>query len=157
MSEPTIRQMTAAEFDVYREASIRDYAAEHVRAGNWSAGTAEELAAAQLDELLPDGVDTAGMLLLCAATASGETLGMVWVELQHGATTGAWIYDIRVHPERRRAGHGRALLRAAESAVQAHGVESIALNVFASNAVARSLYTTSGYEPTSLVMRKSLS
>ena len=54
--------MTVAEFPAYRERTISNYAAEHVRAGNWSPSQAEELAAQQTDQLLPDGVETAGML-----------------------------------------------------------------------------------------------
>jgi ribosomal protein S18 acetylase RimI-like enzyme len=156
MSELEIRAMTAEEFGAYRASSIRDYAAEHVRAGNWPSSQAEELAAIQLDDLLPDGVETAGMLLLVAETASAGVVGMVWVELQHGSTTGAWIYDINIDPEHRGRGYGRALLRAAEREVETRGIESIALNVFGGNTVARDLYATSGYQVTSLHMRKRL-
>jgi hypothetical protein len=83
--------MTAGEFAAYRARSIKGYAAEHVRAGNWSPSQAEELAAKETDDLLPDGVDTPGMLLLAAETASAGLIGIVWVELKHRQTTGAWI------------------------------------------------------------------
>lgn len=156
MSELQIRPMTAAEFDAYRERSIRHYAAEQVRAGNWSPDQAEELAAKEADALLPDGVDTPGMLLLAAETASAALIGTVWVELQHRQTTGAWIYDIEIIPEQRGRGYGRALVSAAEREVEKHGVKAIALNVFGRNAVARKLYESSGYEITSLFMRKGL-
>src|SRR5664279_1228166 len=36
MSDLRIRVMTPSEFDVFRRRTIREYAAEHVRAGNWS-------------------------------------------------------------------------------------------------------------------------
>lgn len=156
MGEFQIRPMTAAEFAVYRQQSIRDYAAEHVRAGNWSPSQAEELAAKETDDLLPGGVDTPGMLLLAAETADAGLIGIVWVELQHRQTTGAWIYDIRIVPEQRGRGYGSALLRAAEREVEKQGVKSIALNVFGGNAVARHLYESSGYELMSLFMRKRL-
>jgi hypothetical protein len=55
--------MTAAEFETFRSRSIREYAAEHVRAGDLSPTDAEALAAKQTDELLPQGVSTQGMLL----------------------------------------------------------------------------------------------
>jgi GNAT superfamily N-acetyltransferase len=58
------------------------------------------------------------MLLLVAETTSAGVIGIVWVELQHGQTTSAWIYDIQIVPERRGRGYGRALLRAAEREVE---------------------------------------
>jgi ribosomal protein S18 acetylase RimI-like enzyme len=156
MAELEIRPMTSAEFDAYRERAIRAYAAEHVRAGNWSPGEAEELAAKETDDLLPGGVDTPGMLVLAAETLEDGLIGIVWVELEHRETTGAWIYDIEIVSEQRGRGYGRALLRAAEREVAKQGVKSIALNVFGGNAVARHLYESSGYEITSLHMRKRL-
>ncbi len=47
--------MTDAEFTAYLAVLLPDYAAEHVRAGNWTAEEAEEKAAAQTREILPDG------------------------------------------------------------------------------------------------------
>ena len=148
--------MTAGEFADYRERTIKAYAAEHVRAGNWSPSQAEELAAKETDDLLPDGVDTPGMLVLAAETASAGLIGLVWVELQHRQSTGAWIYDIEIVPDQRGRGYGRDLLRAAEREVEKLGVTSIALNVFGDNRPARHLYESSGYEITSLFMRKKL-
>jgi hypothetical protein len=63
-----IRAMTQEEFSGYRRRAISEYAAEHVRAGNWKPETAEQRAAQETDELLPDGVDTAGMVLLVGET-----------------------------------------------------------------------------------------
>jgi ribosomal protein S18 acetylase RimI-like enzyme len=154
MDELQIRPMTTDEFDAFLERSIREYAAEHVRAGNWSPSQAEELAAQEMNDLLPNGVDTPGMLLLAAETARAGLIGIVWVELWHRRTTGAWIYDIEIIPEQRGRGYGRALLLAAEREVQKHGVKSIALHVFGGNAAAKKLYESSGYEVTSLSMRK---
>ncbi len=148
--------MTAVEFDSYRERAIKEYAAQHVRAGNWSLDRAEELAANQTDDLLPDGVDTRGMVLLVAETEDAGRIGIVWVALEHERTSGAWIYDIEIVPEQRGRGYGRALLRAVEREVDKRGGTTIGLNVFGGNAVARHLYESSGYEITSLHMRKRL-
>ena len=154
MSEFQIRPMTSAEFAVYRERSIRDYAAEHVRAGNWNSSQAEALAAKQTDDLLPDGVDTPGMVLLAAETTNAGVIGIVWVELQHEQTTGAWIYDIQIDEEFRGAGLGRTTLRSAEEFAKAHGATQLGLNVFGSNAVARHLYETSGFQVKNVLMYK---
>ena len=150
--------MTAAEFLDFRRRTIVGYAAEHVQAGNWTADTAEERAAKETDALLPNGVDTPGMLLLVAQTANGEAIGVVWVSLkQPRGGEGAWIFDIEVEAEYRGRGYGRALLTAAEQECRRRGIESLALNVFGSNAVARSLYESAGYEVTTMQMRKVLS
>lgn len=155
MSEVRVRPMTAAEFDAFRDRAIKGYAAEHVRAGTWSPERAEALAAKETDELLPDGPNTAGMLLLVAEAPPVGIVGVVWVALDRGEE-GAWIYDIEIIPGQRGRGYGRALLRAAEREVQKCGGSSIGLNVFRGNAVARRLYESSGYEVTALHMRKAL-
>lgn len=96
------------------------------------------------------------MLLLAAETANGALIGTVWVALEGEGTSGAWIYQIEIVPEQRGHGYGRALLRAVEREVEQRGCKSIGLNVFGANAVARSLYESSGYETTSLHMRNRL-
>jgi hypothetical protein len=70
--------MTQEEFDAYRRRSISGYAAEHVRAGNWSAEEAELRAEKETDDLLPNGVDPPGMVLLVGETA-GAVVGLVWI------------------------------------------------------------------------------
>ena len=81
-------------------------------------------------------------------------MGLAWIALEQGEKRGAWIYDIEIAPAQRGKGYGRALLRALEQLVADHGVESIGLNVFAGNDVARRLYESSGYKTTSMHMRK---
>jgi ribosomal protein S18 acetylase RimI-like enzyme len=158
MDDLRVRPMTQDEFDVFLARLVKDYAADHVRAGNWSPEEAEERAAQQTAELLPAGLDTPGTLLLVAENAAGEPVGHVWVALerQPGSGGGAFIYDIDVLEAQRGKGYGRALLQAAERETARHGAPSIALNVFGPNTVARRLYESAGYETTSLQMRKSL-
>ena len=154
MADLQIRAMTRDEFDLYRRRAIREYAAEHVRAGNWSQDEGELRAARETDDLLPDGVDTAGMVLL-VAEADGELAGLVWLGRAPRRQVGWWIYDIEVVPAHRRRGYGRALLEAAAREAQSHGGDAIGLNVFGGNDAARRLYESSGYQVTSIQMRKS--
>lgn len=151
-----MRAMTPAEFEAFRHDSIRGYAAEQVASGNWPAEGAEERAIEQTDQLLPQGLDTPGMLLLTAEGPAGEPVGMVWIALRHAELGTAWIYQITVAAEHRGHGYGRALLRAAEVETARRGATVLALNVFGHNHVARALYESSGYETTSLHMRKPL-
>jgi ribosomal protein S18 acetylase RimI-like enzyme len=151
-----LRPVTAAEFDAWRARLIPGYAADKVRAGDWSEAEAESNATEQTDSLLPAGAETPGMLLLAAETTEGERVGVVWVALNRDRPGAAWIYDIEVHPQHRGKGYGRALLQAAEHYSARHGATEIGLNVFGPNAVARSLYESSGYEITAINMRKRL-
>jgi len=80
----------------------------------------------------------------------------------HGARTwaapppGAWLYDIEIAPEQRGKGYGRGLLAALERQLASLRVESLGLNVFADNPVARRLYESSGYDVTTQNMTKTL-
>ena len=156
MDQLQLRPMTVAEFETYRARLIPGYAAEHVRAGDWTADQAETLAAAQVNDLLPEGPDSPGMLLLMASTSGGESAGLVWVALDRPRPGQAWIYDIEVNPEHQGKGYGRVLLQAAEQEAARHGSKTIGLNVFGTNTVARRLYESSGYQITSMNMRKEL-
>jgi ribosomal protein S18 acetylase RimI-like enzyme len=148
--------MTQEEFDVYRRRSVREYAAAHVHAGDWSSEQAEQRAEKETDDLLPGGVETPGMVFLVGETAGGM-VGVVWVGIAPQPRPGWWIYDIEVVREQRGRGYGRALLEAAEGEVRRRGGDSVGLNVFGGNAAACGLYESSGYHVTSMQMRKSLS
>jgi GNAT superfamily N-acetyltransferase len=152
----SLRNMNAEEFEAYHSRIVTDYAAAHVDAGDWSPDRAEGLAAEETKSLLPEGADTPGMLLLTAESLQDGIVGLAWVALEHGEKRGAWIYDIEIVAGQRGKGYGRALLHAVEQLVLQHGVESIGLNVFARNGLARTLYESTGYEATSIQMRKAL-
>jgi ribosomal protein S18 acetylase RimI-like enzyme len=154
--EPVVRPMTAPEFDEFRSRRVREYAAEQVRAGNWTADDAGAQAVEQTRRLLPQGAATPGVLLLTAETADGAPVGHVWVVLDRPPAGGAWIYDIEVLDGFRGLGYGRALLDAAERHAAALGARSIGLNVFGWNTVARSLYESAGYGVVSQQLSKEL-
>jgi ribosomal protein S18 acetylase RimI-like enzyme len=156
MEQLRLRPMTTAEFTAYRARVITAYAAHHVQAGDWDPEQAELLAARQVDDLLPAGAQTGGMLLLVAETREGEQIGQVWIALDRPRPGDAWIYDIEVSPGQRGKGYGRVLLQAAEAQAGQRAAKAIGLHVFGANAVARKLYESSGYQVTSLVMRKPL-
>jgi ribosomal protein S18 acetylase RimI-like enzyme len=153
-----LRPMTVAEFGTLRSQLIGGYADDRAQAGDWAPEEAERRAMEQVDMLLPDGTDTAGMLILTGETAEGDAVGHVWIALGRpfDPAGSAWVYDIEVRPEQRGKGYGRALLHAAEREASARGCAAIGLNVFARNEVARGLYASAGYEATSLQLRKVL-
>lgn len=149
--------MTEAEFEVLKTRLVREYAADHVRAGNWTAEEAQARAADQTGELLPQGLRTPGVSWLVAETDAGKPIGHVWIGRRpQGDATSAWIYSIEIDPDERAQGYGRALLAAAETEAARLGFTSLGLNVFGPNTIARNLYESSGYEVASLQMRKEL-
>lgn len=150
--------MTSTEFDSLRDRLVREYAAEHVATGTWTPEMAAARAAEETDRLLPQGVNTPGVRILMAESPDGDAVGFLWLALERrpGAAGGAWIYDIEILPEYRGRGFGRALLAAAEAEAAAHGVNSVGLNVFGSNLIARNLYESAGYSVSAMQLKKEL-
>ncbi len=153
-----LRPMTEDEFAVYRPRVVREYAAEHVTAGDWPPDEALARSEAELDTLLPDGLATADTLLMTATDEAGVPVGITWVALTHprGAPDTAWVFDIEVLADHRGRGLGRALLAAVEAEVARLGIAHLGLNVFGSNTVARRLYESAGYAVVTQQMTKRL-
>lgn len=156
MATVHLEAMSQDEYDGMMGRLLPSYAQNHVEAGTWTADEALDRARAQTDELLPDGINTADALLRTARNEDGDIVGRVWIGLGRVQRTAAWIYEIEIDEQHRGGGFGRALLAAAEAEAAAHGATSIGLNVFGPNQVARDLYTSAGYEITSMLMRKPL-
>jgi len=68
----------------------------------------------------------------------------------------AELSDLFVHPESRRHGVGRALVRFAENVARERGGSTITLTVGADNGIARSFYGAQGFEGFALAMKKPL-
>jgi ribosomal protein S18 acetylase RimI-like enzyme len=150
--------MTPAEFDEWQAAIAEEYAEEQVAAGRWQRAGAVQRARDEDAQLLPQGLETARMLLLRGVDVDGEPVGRAWVGLDHprGAPDVAFLYDIEVIENRRGSGLGRALLEAVEDATREAGAAALELNVFGRNHTAISLYSSSGYDVVTQQMRKSL-
>jgi GNAT superfamily N-acetyltransferase len=154
----TLRPTTREELAARTAALIESYAQDLSRAGRYSGEDARTESARQLAELLPDGIRTADMLFF-TAEVDGDPVGWIWLCLPSAANrrTAAWVNDVLIEPEHRGKGYGRAIMTAAEAEVAARGVDRIALNVFAHNTPARTLYESLGYEVTAQQMAKTLS
>ena len=72
----------------------------------------------------------------------GELVGALLLRVEG---EDAEVLQVAVHPERRRAGAGRQLLRAGEAAAIEAGASRCFLEVRASNQAARALYESAGY------------
>jgi GNAT superfamily N-acetyltransferase len=139
----TGRTMTEDEFAGWRDETERGYAADIAGSGAMSLEDATARSIAQMRELLPDGLQTAGhsFLSLCA---DGEAVATNWIE--HRPSTGvSWVYGVETHEQFRGKGYGRAAMVLGEQATLDAGDTHLALNVFGQNSVAISLYRSMGY------------
>ena len=150
--------MSEADYTAYLERLLPEYAAEHVRAGNWPAGHAEAMAQAQLQAILPDGVHTPDhYLYLLRVEGETDPVGQLWLGvMRQSGSPRAFIYDIEIYERFRRRGYATQALQAAEDQARELGLNSIALHVFGHNTGARALYEKLGYAVTDLVMAKDL-
>jgi GNAT superfamily N-acetyltransferase len=161
VSEPVVPRvsllpMPQAVYDRWRASTVREYADEHVKAGNWPEVGAEDRAEAQFRELLPDGLATADQRLWSIRDGEGEHVGILWVGPRPSLPGALWIWDIAVEPEARGRGYGQAALEALHEWAREQGYERVGLHVFGANEVARRLYRRVGYLETDVVMEKRL-
>ena len=159
MIEPvvTLERMSPDDWKAWRVASVRAYAAEMVRVGSWPPEGAEDRADALFGRLVPDGQVTTGHEFRSIVNEDGDAVGALWLAADGDAVgDGAFLWDIAIDPEQRGRGYGRAAMEALETLARSLGYDTIRLNVFADNTVARALYDSVGYTETSLAMRKNI-
>lgn len=144
-----LRQEEYAAWDAAHRAEYRRGLVEHL-------GMALEQAEAKVDRdvshVLPGGLATPDTWIW-AVEAEGRVVGTAFVGLRDG---GAWLYDITIAEGERGKGYGRAAMTALEDEVRALGHDSIGLNVWGDNEVARGLYRSLGWAEESVHMRKRL-
>jgi ribosomal protein S18 acetylase RimI-like enzyme len=153
-----LEPMPADAFVRFRQDSIRSYAAEHVRAGDWTEAEAPMLALKAMENLLPVGLATEGHEFFEIIDAQvGGVVGLLWYARRERAGESiAYVYDIQIQPEFRRKGHARAAFLALERRVAAQGMRGISLHVFGHNSGAHALYASLGYHDTHVSMFKPL-
>jgi ribosomal protein S18 acetylase RimI-like enzyme len=151
--------MSQAEFQRYCESSVRDYAQDHVTAGNWSAEQAVQMAEESLDQLLPDGLATPNQYLFTIEEeAGGKKVGILWFSVaERGGVPRAFVQDVGIDQAYRRQGYGTQAFEVLEAKVRELGLTRIALHVFGHNPAARAMYDKLGYEVVGLAMAKTLS
>lgn len=154
--EIRVRPMTPAEYAEWQERSLAEYAVEVAEARGIPVADARRIADESHAKYLPEGRSTAGVHIVIGEDAAGARVGILWVGPNPNGVGPAWVYDIEVAEGRRGEGWGRALMLEAERLAREDGHAEIGLNVFGSNAVARRLYESLGYQTSSIQMRKPL-
>lgn len=135
--------LTGAAFVDWRRYSIASYARSMAAVG---VEDAEERAAEQFHQLLPDGERTAHHSLR-TLNAAGETVATVWL-MHHWAEARSYVYDIAVDVGHRGRGYGKAAMRLGGQLAYDAGDRVMELNVFGDNATAIGLYDSLGYAVT---------
>jgi GNAT superfamily N-acetyltransferase len=151
--------MSEAEFGVYEQAEVQEFAAANVQAGCWAAEDALEHAWKIHRALLPEGILTAGHHFCSVIDAgSGRPVGGVWwFEDRGGRVPRAFIYHIIINQPMRRRGYGSAALVEVEEQARSLGMRFVGLHVFAHNPQAIRVYEQVGFRTTGLNMEKRLS
>jgi ribosomal protein S18 acetylase RimI-like enzyme len=147
--------MTQVEFEAFLERTIPEYAADHVRAGNWSESESLEKSRKEFEDLLPQGLGTEDNFLDTLYDGN-EAVGMIWMKVKRDSAISGFIYDVFVEEGFRGRGYGKSLMLLLEEKAREIGLKSLGLHVFGSNSVARKLYETIGYETTNVLMSKKL-
>jgi RimJ/RimL family protein N-acetyltransferase len=148
--------MTQAEFDVYIERLISEYAADNVRAGYWTDAEALERSRKQTESLLPQGLQTKDHYLY--TLYDGDTsVGVIWLHAEmNRPVKGGFIFDVEIKEEFRGKGYGKQIMSLIEEKARRLGLKKMGLHVFGYNEAARKLYESVGYEISSLNMVKEL-
>jgi RimJ/RimL family protein N-acetyltransferase len=158
MPQVRLAPMTQPEYEAFLAHEVKDYAEQHVRAGNWSADEALAKSEEEFKRLLPGGKDSKDNYLFSIFDAgSGVYVGNVWFAvINRGGQRQAFIYDFRILDDFHRQGYGAQAMLALEDEVRRLGIGTITLHVFGHNHAARALYEKVGYEVTDVHMSKHL-
>ncbi|MBO0881744.1 MAG: GNAT family N-acetyltransferase [Mycobacterium sp.] len=148
--------MSSAEFTSYRDRIIPAVAAQCVQVQGWNPDHAHTLAARVIDNALPAGLRTPGMLLLVAENEYREYVGDIWIALDQSRPGNACLQEIEIMPEHRHKGYGYALAEAAAEQARQLGANTITGQVLATNEIMRHAAEAAGYEVIAVIVRKSL-
>lgn len=148
--------MDPADYPAYLENSIREYAEDKIKSGQWKESEALEKSRGEFLHLLPDGVHTRNEFIYSIVDeATNQKLGILWVEIKMDETPRrAFGYDFIVYEPFRGKGFGRQALQALDQLLISMDVKSMGLHVFGHNAAAFELYKKMGFEITNINMRK---
>jgi ribosomal protein S18 acetylase RimI-like enzyme len=148
----SLRPFREEEYPAWDDAHRAEYERGLVEFAGLLRDAARAKVAHDIPSVLPDGIATADTRFWVIED-DGRRVGTIFLGIRGGE---AWLYDIVIDEAERGRGLGRAAMLALEDEVRALGHDSIGLNVWGGNAVARALYRSLGYDERSVHMRKAL-
>jgi ribosomal protein S18 acetylase RimI-like enzyme len=151
-----LRPMRDDEFADWLPLMQERYAGDMVRDAGLARERADTKAQEDVERLFPGGTPSAEQLVL-VIEVDGEAVGDLWLaERDDSFQRCLFIFDVRLHEQHRGKGYGKAAMLFAEEEARRRGFDTVALNVFGRNTVARSLYRSLGYEEDAVAMSKRL-
>ncbi len=149
--------MSEEAFSRYLNWSVKNYADEKVKSGNWPQEGSLERSEKEFKRLLKDGLKTEKNYLYTAMDGDVDA-GMLWIAIikNDGEHDIIWIYDIMVNQDMRGKGYGFQIMNALEEKAKELGQSSILLHVFGHNTPAIELYKKCGYVISNMVMQKNI-
>jgi GNAT superfamily N-acetyltransferase len=154
-----LREMNAEDFAKFTKRGTKNYAKNLRTSENFSPSLALKIARHKLSQNLPNGPDTPGHFLFCVESqVHHKTIGHLWyaVKRQNGKPY-VFLYDIFVKKTFRRQGIAKKVLSWLEERAPEHGADTIRLQVFAHNKLAKKLYEKIGYRAVLSTLHKSVS
>lgn len=153
----TLRPLREDEYPAWLAQTKEGYVRSMVDEAGVSEQVAREKAERDHDALLPAGLGTDDHFIF-VIEANGDVVGSLWLAAGGGGDLGAsmFVYSVGVDEAYRGRGYGRDAMRFAEEEARARGFDSVSLNVFGGNTVARGLYSSLGYREQAVLMRKDL-
>lgn len=149
-----LREMSASEFEKYKEDAINTYAKEKIKSGSWSEDEAFNMSKSEYDKLLPDGLNSSNNYLFSILNETDEVIGMIW--LNDKENNCGFIYDINIHENHQGRGYGLKAMKEIENVASSLGLKKIELHVFGHNQRAINLYEKLNYRVTDIRMSKEL-
>jgi ribosomal protein S18 acetylase RimI-like enzyme len=136
----SLEMMTADQFDHYSKFSFEQFLNESAKSSG------ESIEALRLKIGGPPNLPTANDLWY-VIRSEDQSIGFIWIQL-HSKKSEAFIYDFFINPEHRSKGFGRETFISGIELMKKRPVEKIKLCVFHDNSVARSLYSSLGFQET---------
>ena len=150
-----LREMKLEELNGYLDLLVPDYTDEVVRNFNFSREKAQEYVINEINNSLPQGVETQGEFLFCIEV-NKVVVGFLWYRLLYGGRR-IFINAIFILLKFRGKGYGEAALAELESRAAAQSVEHMELRVAYDNERAQGLYKKTGFHETGINMIKPVS
>ena len=148
----TLRPLRDDEYEAWDAAHRAEYEHGLVEFAGLTPEAAREKVAHDVEAVLPERLATPDVRLW-VVEADGRRVGTVWLGFRGSRP---WLYDVTIDADERGRAYGRAAMLALEDEVRGLGHDSLALNVWGGNEVARGLYRSLGYVEESVHMRKRL-
>ncbi|RBO98364.1 N-acetyltransferase [Rossellomorea aquimaris] len=145
-------EMTRHEFEQYFTDKIQRYSLVLSQNDYEVNGDFETKATNQLNNLLPNGIQTSGHYFFNINNEL-ENIGCLWIE-KDNAKKSAFLYEIYILSEFRNMGYGTITMKKIEEWMREHELLFLKLHVFGSNNEARKLYERIGFEVAGVNMIK---